>query len=174
MKWKGFKSEIPLLENLRITRYVSHPSPKTHRNPWILGRQSNGLWRVCIYIRLVDRYDKAFVHLLCAKTRVVSLKPLTTPKLELCAAVILVKLIKKVTDSLVIPIQCIHYWCDSTITLAWIATELRLLKTFISNHVTEIQSLSNSSDWRYVNTKENLADLLSRGLMPKLIVTSSL
>lgn len=62
-------------------------------------------YSACIYLRSVDARGKVFVHLLCAKTKVAPLKSLTIPKLELSAIVVLVKLIKKVTDSLNIPIH---------------------------------------------------------------------
>lgn len=123
----------------------------------------------------VDMRGKVFVHLSCAKTKVAPLKSLTIPKLELNTAVVLIKLVKKVTDSLDIPIHritgAIPLW---NIVLAWITTEPHLLKTFVSNRVDEIQSMSNPLEWRRVCTKKNPADLLSRGLMPKLLIACSL
>ncbi|GFX63436.1 integrase catalytic domain-containing protein [Trichonephila clavipes] len=54
-------------------------------------------------------------------------------------------------------------WTDSTITLAWIKTEPHKLKTFVSNRVAEIQALSKDYNWKHVSSKNNPADLISRG-----------
>ncbi|GFY09159.1 DUF5641 domain-containing protein [Trichonephila clavipes] len=54
-------------------------------------------------------------------------------------------------------------WTDSTIALAWIKTEPHKLKTFVSNWVAEIQALSKDYHWKHVSSKNNPADLISRG-----------
>ncbi|GFS79984.1 integrase catalytic domain-containing protein [Trichonephila clavipes] len=54
-------------------------------------------------------------------------------------------------------------WTDSTIALAWIKTEPHKLKTFVSNRVAEIQALSKDYHWKHVSSKNNSADLISRG-----------
>jgi len=172
-KWKEFKSELSLLRDLRITRCASCPSPELVEIHGF-SDASKTAYGACVYLRTVDTQGRVFVHLLCAKTKIAPLKPLTIPKLELSAAVILTRLVKKVTESIDIVIHRIYYWSDSTIALAWISTRPHLLKTFVSNRVSEIQSLSNSSEWRHIRTKENPADLLSRGLMPRQLKASSL
>ncbi|GFU18971.1 uncharacterized protein TNCV_2347551 [Trichonephila clavipes] len=54
-------------------------------------------------------------------------------------------------------------WTDSTIALAWIKTEPHKLKTFVSNRVAEIQTLSKDCHWKNVSSKNNPTDLISRG-----------
>ncbi|GFU78374.1 speckle-type POZ protein-like B [Trichonephila clavipes] len=56
-------------------------------------------------------------------------------------------------------------WTDSTIALAWIKTEPHKLKTFVSNRVAEIQTLSKDYHWKHVSSKNNPADLISRAAM---------
>ena len=60
-------------------------------------------------------------------------------------------------------IDKIFLWSDSTITLHWINTPSHTLKTFVASRVEEIQTHTNSRDWRYVPTQDNPADLVSRG-----------
>ncbi|GFT72666.1 integrase catalytic domain-containing protein [Trichonephila clavipes] len=62
-----------------------------------------------------------------------------------------------------LPINKIWMWTDSTIALAWIKTEPHKLKTFVSNRVGEIQTLSKDYHWKHVSSKNNPADLISRG-----------
>lgn len=50
--------------------------------------------------------------------------------------------------------------------LHWLKTSPHLLKTYIANRVGEIQELTESFNWRHVNTEDNPADAISRGQLP--------
>lgn len=58
--------------------------------------------------------------------------------------------------------------------LSWIQTEPSFLQIFVANRVAKIQSLTNLSDWRYVNSKLNPADLASRGVNVENLSCSSI
>ncbi|XP_056631434.1 uncharacterized protein LOC130441674 [Diorhabda sublineata] len=58
-------------------------------------------------------------------------------------------------------------WSDSTITLHWIKSIPSTWKVFVANRVEEIQNLTNKTDWRYINTLSNPADIISRGVYPE-------
>lgn len=60
------------------------------------------------------------------------------------------------------------------ITLHWINTAPHLLKTFVANRVSDIQSKTNISSWRHVPTNDNPADMLSRGQLPDEFVRPSI
>jgi hypothetical protein len=53
-------------------------------------------------------------------------------------------------------------WTDSTIALAWIKGDASKLKTFVSNRVSERQSITDPTCWHHVDGKDNPADLLKR------------
>ncbi|GFV69659.1 integrase catalytic domain-containing protein [Trichonephila clavipes] len=53
---------------------------------------------------------------------------------------------------------------NQSIVLAWIKKPLAQLKTFVRNRVSIIQELTESDFWKYVNSENNPADILSRGI----------
>ncbi|XP_018397720.1 PREDICTED: uncharacterized protein LOC108775764 [Cyphomyrmex costatus] len=118
-----------------------------------------------VYIRVVSPSDTR-VTLVSAKTKVTPLKRVTIPRLELSAAVLLVKLIRKVRDVLDLNRSISYLWTDSTVTLAWIKSHPSRWKEFVQHRVSFIQELSNSS-WHHIAGKENPADLASRGVSPQ-------
>ncbi|XP_072375734.1 uncharacterized protein [Diabrotica undecimpunctata] len=50
--------------------------------------------------------------------------------------------------------------------LAWLKTEPVKLTPYVANRVLKIQNMSTNFKWLYINSKENPADCLSRGLEP--------
>nr|CAI5850228.1 unnamed protein product [Callosobruchus analis] len=123
-----------------------------------------------VYVRTTDCVGKTWVQLLCAKTKVAPVKALTIPRLELCGALILARLMKQVSDSFTCNFK-IYYWCDSQIVLHWLNTDANKLQTFVSNRVAQIQKLCEISQWSYINSKDNPADVASRGMYPKELST---
>ncbi|GBO20368.1 hypothetical protein AVEN_135964-1 [Araneus ventricosus] len=60
-------------------------------------------------------------------------------------------------------------WTDSTIVLAWIQKDPSVLKPFVRNRVSAIQNLTEINAWKHVPSKENPADIISRGIYPEKI-----
>ncbi|GFW96374.1 integrase catalytic domain-containing protein [Trichonephila clavipes] len=111
---------------------------------------------------------------LCSKSRLAPIKSMMIPRLELCSCLLLAKLIHKVKAALKIQINSVNLYSDSTLALAWINSPSNLLKTFVSNRVSQIQQLSRNFQWQHVPSELNPADLISRGLDVKTLATSEL
>ncbi|GFW64701.1 speckle-type POZ protein-like B [Trichonephila clavipes] len=126
---------------------------------------SGHVYAAVVYIKCINESGQSQIRLLCSKSRVALLKTLTIPRLELSAALLLSILVKKVAPILQLPIHKIWLWTDSTIALAWIKTEPHKLKTFVSNWVVEIQTLSKDFHWKHVSSKNNPADLILEAAM---------
>ncbi|XP_035229906.1 uncharacterized protein LOC118201850 [Stegodyphus dumicola] len=107
---------------------------------------------------------RTLVKLISSKSRVAPLKSLTIPRLELCAAVLLSKLVKKILIALTLEVTQVYLWTDSMIVLAWIQKKPMDLKTFVQHRVAKIQELSSVQQCHHVTSDQNPADLLSRGV----------
>ncbi|KAK9694646.1 hypothetical protein QE152_g33391 [Popillia japonica] len=81
---------------------------------------------------------------------------------------------RQVITDLQLVIRKVYLWTDSTIVLAWIKSNSRMWKTFVANRVSKIHDDTNSQDWYHVGTKDNPADLITRGRQPLQLKTSTL
>ncbi|XP_075155734.1 uncharacterized protein LOC142229085 [Haematobia irritans] len=89
------------------------------------------------------------------------------PRLELCAALLGAELANKIKNELRYEDKQLLFWSDSEIVLHWINSASPSLKTFVANRISKIQDLTINSQWRHVDSKNNPADLISRGLKPE-------
>ncbi|GFV07061.1 DUF1758 domain-containing protein [Trichonephila clavipes] len=161
-EWMNFYQKLSKVNNFKIPRCILLPATiriEIHG----FSDASERAYAAVVYIKCFNESGQSQTRLLCSKSRVAPLKTLTIPRLELSAALLLSRLVKKVVPILQLPIHKIWMWTDSTIALAWIKTEPHKLKTFVSNRVAEIQALSKDYHWKHVSSKNNPADLISRG-----------
>lgn len=169
--WLKFSKNLKDIVHLEIPRQVTSLNAVYYELHGF-SDASEKAYGACIYIR--TKTHKGFIsRLLCSKSRVAPLKNLNLPRLELCGAHLLAKLYEKVLESLNVSFKSVNFWCDSTITLCWIKGSPSRWKTFIANRVSEIQSITNTNDWRHVSSEENPADLISRGTTISDIINSS-
>jgi len=117
----------------------------------------------CIYLRSIDVQGKITTKLFCSKSRVAPIKRLSLPRLELCAAVFLADMYQASSRALKISFNKIRFWTDSMVVLAWLGSPAARWKTFVANRVSHIQETTTVEDWNHISSKENPADLVSRG-----------
>ena len=127
-----------------------------------------------VYLRATYKNSPPTCRLVVAKTRVAPLKQLTIPRLELCGATLLSKLLNSTRQTLDIPLDATHAWCDSTIVLAWLDGSPRRYQTYVGNRISTVTSLIPPSAWKHVPTKDNPADCASRGMAAEELKTHSL
>lgn len=103
------------------------------------------------------------VSFLMGKSRVAPLKPTTIPKLELQAAVLGTRLAQTVKNAMNLEFNSCYFWSDSQAVLGWIRTEeICELDVYVRNRVGEIHESSDPRYWRWVPTKLNVADDVTR------------
>ncbi|KAK7601132.1 hypothetical protein V9T40_008573 [Parthenolecanium corni] len=111
--------------------------------------------------------------IVCSKSKVAPMKELTIPHIELLGTVLLTKLLVRVSKILRYNISSATAYCDSTIVLAWLKGPSSKYQTFVRNRVEYVTSEISIHQWNYVQTDENPADLLTRGLPVKSIINNS-
>jgi Pao retrotransposon peptidase len=170
-QWTSIEKELPMLGKIEIPRYIEGETEDLELHGFC--DASERAYAAVVYSRAITQHGIK-VTMLTAKTRVSPLKNRQTlPRLELLGAVLLSRLMKEVQTTLNFKNENkIHYWSDSTITLAWIKGNN--WKQFVANRVNEIQSNTNINNWHHVSTKENPADCASRGIRPSALKDFSL
>ena len=101
--------------------------------------------------------------IIAAKSRVAPIKITSIPRLELLGACLGLKLVKCITRALSVDRRVVTFWTDSLDVICWIRQRSKRLKPFIANRISVIQEETMTSQWRYVPTKENPADKITRG-----------
>lgn len=171
--WSAFAEELGLIDNFKIERRLLIDNPTNIEIHGFCDASQVG-YGAAIYVRSKNRQGKIMCRLCCAKSRVAPLKTITIPRAELCASTLLAKLYEETRDAWDFAPQQIIFWSDSTITLSWIKTSPHLLKIFVANRVSEIQSLTATCQWRHVRSEQNPADALSRGQNPSEFLNNTL
>jgi hypothetical protein len=135
---------------------------------------SNTAYAAVIYLLMRSGETKRTM-ILTSKTRVAPMQQQTIPRLELLGALLLSRLIKKVTNILNTEIYLEAPVCftDSQVVLCWIKGADKDWKPFIQNRVMEVRRSVPVGCWRFCSGKDNPADLPSRGISIKQLKEGS-
>lgn len=164
IEWEKWLDDLKQLENFHIERWMRAEDMvvKTTQIHVFSDASLKG-YGACCYLRQVGQNGQVHTALLFAKSRVAPLKPVTIPRLELQAAVTAVRIHKIVVKELRMKIDGVYFWCDSQVVLGYISNESKRFHMYVANRVHEIHQHSSPSQWNYVTTQDNPADIASRG-----------
>ncbi|XP_043276054.1 uncharacterized protein [Venturia canescens] len=172
-RWSHFREDLKNLAQISIPRWF-HTWTNSTVELHGFSDASQLAMSAVVYIVSHSPSTGAKSSLVCAKTKVAPIKPLTIPRLELTAALLLSKLIKHTQATLQLPITSTHLWTDSQVALMWIKSPASRWKDFVRNRVTQIQELTPQAHWRHVPGTSNPADGPSRGLTAQQLKDHSL
>ena len=176
--FNAWKNSIPHLKKIRIPRWTSTLGMEHARTEMIICSDASKYgYGIAVYLKksLIGRGD-SHISFYFAKSHVVPVSmmkfPLenaedhcdSIPKLELCAA----KLAAVYRDVLSRQsgefFHRIHMMTDSKTVLLWLADWEKRFKTFINFRVQYIRMMTKVSDWMYIPSECNPADVCSKGL----------
>lgn len=167
-EWTKFKLELSEVKKIKLDRWI-----KAQQSIELLGfcDASEKAYACVIYSRVRNQLDTPTITLLAAKTRVAPLsQKISLPRLELCGALLLSKLIEKTKEALSGYNLTVQAWCDSQVVLAWLQGDTSRWDKYVSNGVDKIKQIIPSDKWRYVKSAQNPADCASRGMLPSKLV----
>ena len=168
-EWTQIQQDLALSKDIVMQRSYFHNS--THDIPYelhVFADASSQAYGTSIYLKCGP--ETSFVM---AKSRVKPLKNITLPRLELLAAVVAAKLTSFVKATFAtLQIDKIILWCDSQIVLHWIHSDKKL-PLFVENRVKTIREIGFDAI-KYCPSKDNPADLITRGITYKELSNSTL
>ncbi|GFW00940.1 uncharacterized protein TNCV_1761781 [Trichonephila clavipes] len=172
-EWQQFLVSLENINNIEIPRRILVAFPEVIE---IHGFADASEWcyGATVYCKSKNLKSETLVRLITSKSRVAPIKSLTIPRLELCAAVLLAKLVKRVVAALQLETAELYLWSYSMIVLAWLRKERMDLKTFVQNRVAKIQELYPNQLWGHVPSDQNPADLVSREVDPDKLLQQNL
>ncbi|GBO46709.1 hypothetical protein AVEN_268596-1 [Araneus ventricosus] len=172
-EWLQFSSALQIVNDIEVESCILLSKPgliEIHG----FADASEAAYGADVYCKSHSRSGEVSIIVIASKSRVSPIKRLTIPKLELCSAVLLAKLVTRVISTLKLDITNTFLWSDSMIVLCWLQKEPCYLKTFVANRVSEMQKITNVDQWGHVSSHDKPADLISRGVDPDRLSESSL
>ncbi|RYA67626.1 hypothetical protein DD595_26120, partial [Enterobacter cloacae complex sp. 4DZ3-17B2] len=108
--WNEYATDLVKLNTLRIPRWTGMlPSSSIQFHGFCDASQR--AYAATVYVRVVT-VSKVFVSLLTSKTRVAPKKYISIPRLELCAAELLTRLLKWTISSFDVSDSAVFAWSD--------------------------------------------------------------
>ena len=129
---------LSYLKPLIIPRcYSSDTSQPTAIDLHVFGDASEPGFGAVAYLRFIYS-DSVRIAFVMAKSRVSPQQFVSIPRLELCAALLGVRLHEIVKRELRLPIRRSVFWSDSTTYLSWISSKNCKCHIYVANRVGEI------------------------------------
>ncbi|KAH9636354.1 hypothetical protein HF086_002588 [Spodoptera exigua] len=117
--WIHLRSDLNLIDQFIIPRYIGNTNQLYQIHAFC--DASDKAYACAVYVVSKDHKGECISRLAVAKTKLAPLaKKVSLPRLELCGALLLAQLIKKVMESLSNENVEIYAWTDSMIVLGWI------------------------------------------------------
>ena len=165
-QWECIRNEIPLLTKLSFLRALK--TEKAFGKPTLVlfSDGSENAYGAVAYVRWRVSQDRFESRLVMAKSRVAPLKTVDVVRIELCGALLSVRLRGTIQKEMTWEFERIIHLTDSEIVHAMIHKQSYGFNTFVANRVGEIQQMSKVTDWAWLPGKVNIADVITRGCSP--------
>ena len=161
-QWIQFFEGLLELENTEFIRCVKPSDAVGDPELVVFCDASEAAYGACAYVRwrVIDGTFSS--RLLMAKKRIAPKRKITIPRLKLCAAVIGSRLQKQILSEMDFKFKCVICLTDSMIVRSQVQKDSYGFRTFTANCVGEIQQNGEPSEWFWISSEENPADMTSR------------
>ena len=165
--WKSFIDDMKYLNELRFPRSISVPCSYGNPSLVIFSDGSGEAYGAVAYVRWKISEEKYCSRIHSAKSRMAPIKLIDTVRLELCGSTLAVRLRKTILLEGNLEFDKVIHIIDSEIVQAMIHRESYGFNTFAGNRLGEIQRDSEPNEWAWIESKLNIADILTRGCHPE-------
>ncbi|XP_061712809.1 uncharacterized protein LOC133521756 [Cydia pomonella] len=165
--WRNIIENLKVVKNVELPRHVASGSKSecTKYELHCFTDASMDAYAAVVYLRVITG-KQVSTSFLMSKSRITPAEDksdLKIPRLELLGYLIGSRLLRYVKSHIDLNICKIYLWTDSQVVIAWIKSS-RLLPPFVLRRVNEIKQIKDilGAELRYVNSKENPADVATR------------
>ena len=166
-QWNDWVEGIRQLSGYRIPRHIGTDITwNQQRSLHIFCDGSEQAYGAAAYTRCEQSNNDIWTNLVMAKTRLVPRKSSTVktiPRIELNAARLAVQLYLIIKKQVFIQFHEIVFWSDSTAVLSYLNNTSSRFQRFVSHRIEFICEHSEVSQWRYIPSELNIADILTKG-----------
>lgn len=162
-EWAASLKDLPEVKVQRVLIPADSEKRLTKIEIHTFSDASMSAYGAIAYIRVEYEDGSTYVNFIASKNKIAPTKQTSIPRLELLGALAAARLADTIATELQIRKEDCVFWCDSKNVLYWLKNEKDKLKLFVSNRVSEILRRTEGSEWRYVPSKTNPADIISRG-----------
>lgn len=166
-RWRSWISDLPKLSQVAIPRHLKPADFSEVRSCHLhhFADASQVAYGAVAYVTFESANNQVPCSFLTSKSHLAHVKPMTIPRLELSAAVLAVRIHCALREefNLELTIDKSVFWSDSTSVLQYIRNQDKQFRSFVANRLAVIRDGSQPTQWKYVPTSDNPADLVSRG-----------
>ena len=166
LQWQRWQSSIGDLEKITVPRcyHTKDFGRITRTEIHAFSDASKDAIGASVYLRLISHKGEISTTLLFGQSRVAPAKSTSIPRLELCAATLVVQAGARILKEIDMKVDEVTYYTDSRVVLGYLQNDSRRFYVYVANRVQLIRRLSSPSQWRYIDTTQNPADLATRRL----------
>ena len=164
-QWNKWLAVVERLPELRIPRclFDTDQEDPEKQEFHLFSDASSSAYAIAVYCVSIHPNKNRTSRLVFARSRVAPLHQTSIPRLELMGAALATEALEALRVVFPIRLNDCYCWTDSTNVLAWLRADSRTLQTFVGQRVATMQKVIGAERWFWVDTKNNPADLPSRG-----------
>ena len=163
-RWLSWWEDLPGGLNIRVPR-CHHPrnfgqvaSSELH----VFCDASSNAIGLVIYLKQTNVEGEIATSFIFGSSKVAPRAATSIPRLELCAAAEAARTSTRIAKELDQTISKTVYYSDSRIVLGYLSNTKRAFPRYVTSRVALILQFTGPSEWRYIPSGENPADITSR------------